>query len=52
MFRALDRCFTPEEITKYDKYEADYASYLRAKYFSEKDVYGGKLPKEFATIFL
>ncbi|KNA20778.1 hypothetical protein SOVF_049210 [Spinacia oleracea] len=37
------QCFTPEEITKYDKYEADYASYLRAKYFSEKDVYGGDI---------
>lgn len=37
------RCFTAEEILKYDKYEAGYASYLRAKFFSDKDIYGGKL---------
>ncbi|XP_021757219.1 uncharacterized protein LOC110722248 isoform X2 [Chenopodium quinoa] len=37
------QCFTADEIAKYNKYEADYASYLRAKYFSDKDVYGGDI---------
>lgn len=37
------QCFTDEEILKYDKYEAGYASYLRAKYFSDKDIYGGDI---------
>ncbi|XP_074278046.1 uncharacterized protein LOC141601647 [Silene latifolia] len=32
--------FTAEEILKYQKYEADYACRLRAKYFSNKDFYG------------
>ncbi|KAH9607333.1 hypothetical protein KSS87_017547 [Heliosperma pusillum] len=32
--------FTAEEILKYQKYEADYACRLRAKYFSNKDIYG------------
>ncbi|KMT10871.1 hypothetical protein BVRB_5g113680 isoform B [Beta vulgaris subsp. vulgaris] len=37
------QCFTPEEMLKYEKYEASYASYLRAKYFSDKDIYGGEI---------
>ena len=37
----LCRCFTENEILKYDKYEANYASYLREKYFSDKDINGG-----------
>ncbi|KAL9243331.1 hypothetical protein vseg_017231 [Gypsophila vaccaria] len=35
--------FTDEEILKYQKYEADYASRLRAKYFSNKDIYGADI---------
>ncbi|KAJ8452225.1 hypothetical protein Cgig2_006030 [Carnegiea gigantea] len=35
--------FTAEEILKYQRYEADYACRLKAKYFSNKDIYGGKL---------
>ncbi|XP_057519929.1 uncharacterized protein LOC130800428 [Amaranthus tricolor] len=37
------RCFTENEILKYDKYEANYASYLREKYFSDKDINGGSI---------
>lgn len=32
-----------EEYTKrFNKYEADYTRRLMAKYFSDKDIYGGK----------
>lgn len=32
-----------EQVEKFRKYEAEYASYLRAKYFSDKDIYGGDI---------
>lgn len=35
--------FTAEEILKYQRYEADYACRLKAKYFSNKDIYGGEI---------
>ncbi|KAK9669064.1 hypothetical protein RND81_13G106600 [Saponaria officinalis] len=35
--------FTAEEILKYQKYEVDYACRLRAKYFSNKDIYGADI---------
>ncbi|KAL2935396.1 ABC transporter B family member 20 [Bienertia sinuspersici] len=43
MSRTVGSCFTAEENLKYNKYEAGYASYLRAKFFSDKDIYGGDI---------
>lgn len=31
-----------EEIEKFKKYEADYTRRLKAKYFSDKTIFGGK----------
>lgn len=31
-----------EYIKRFSKYEADYTRRLMAKYFSDKDIYGGK----------
>lgn len=33
---------TSEYIEKYRKYEADYTRRLKEKYFSKKNIYGGK----------
>ncbi|KAI3766974.1 hypothetical protein L2E82_17055 [Cichorium intybus] len=38
------------QIEKLKNYEAQYANYLKAKYFSDKDIYGGKIFQEKATI--
>lgn len=32
-----------EQSEKLKNYEAQYANYLKAKYFSDKDIYGGKI---------
>uniref|UniRef100_A0A5B6ZVN4 Uncharacterized protein n=1 Tax=Davidia involucrata TaxID=16924 RepID=A0A5B6ZVN4_DAVIN len=37
-------------IQKFNKYETDYTSRLMAKYFSDKDIYGGKIFEEKMTI--
>ncbi|KVI06482.1 hypothetical protein Ccrd_015179 [Cynara cardunculus var. scolymus] len=39
-----------EQSEKLKNYEAQYASYLKAKYFSDKDIYGGKIFEEKAII--
>ncbi|XP_076914409.1 uncharacterized protein LOC143573405 isoform X2 [Bidens hawaiensis] len=39
-----------EQSEKLKKYEARFAAYLKAKYFSDKDIYGGDLFEEKATI--
>uniref|UniRef100_A0A7N0R863 Uncharacterized protein n=1 Tax=Kalanchoe fedtschenkoi TaxID=63787 RepID=A0A7N0R863_KALFE len=38
MFKDTD---SKEDIEKYKKLEADYTHYLNAKYFSNKDIFGG-----------
>ncbi|PIA63350.1 hypothetical protein AQUCO_00200993v1 [Aquilegia coerulea] len=35
-----------ETAQKFEKYQADYARYLRAKYFSGKNLYGGNIYEE------
>ncbi|KAK1433662.1 hypothetical protein QVD17_10576 [Tagetes erecta] len=35
---------------KLNNYEAKFAAYLKAKYFSDKDIYGGELFEEKKTI--
>ncbi|GMI67364.1 hypothetical protein like AT5G60840 [Hibiscus trionum] len=40
----------PEHIEKYKKYEADYTLRLLAKYFSNKNFYGGNIFDEKTTI--
>ncbi|KAL4363617.1 hypothetical protein GQ457_04G036240 [Hibiscus cannabinus] len=40
----------PEHIEKYKKYEADYTRRLLAKYFSNKNFYGGNIFDEKTTI--
>lgn len=43
MFFILSRDFDNfNSIEKYKKYEADYAQRLMAKYFSKKNLYGGR----------
>ncbi|KAJ0712871.1 hypothetical protein HanOQP8_Chr09g0339521 [Helianthus annuus] len=32
-----------EQIEKLKNYEARFAGYLKAKYFSDKDIYGGRI---------
>ncbi|XP_047339024.1 uncharacterized protein LOC124942541 isoform X1 [Impatiens glandulifera] len=39
-----------EYIERFSKYEADYTCRLMAKYFSDKDIYGGNVYEEKMTI--
>nr|KAJ0213229.1 hypothetical protein LSAT_V11C400201590 [Lactuca sativa] len=39
-----------EQSEKLKNYEAQYANYLKAKYFSDKDIYGGNIFEEKTTI--
>ncbi|PWA91523.1 hypothetical protein CTI12_AA050180 [Artemisia annua] len=39
-----------DPVVKLDKYEAKYAAYLKAKYFSDKDIYGGEIFQEKVNI--
>ncbi|XP_057951419.1 uncharacterized protein LOC131146104 isoform X4 [Malania oleifera] len=46
-FQELDNA---DHVEKYNKYEADYVRRLQAKYFSRKNLYGGNIFDEKATI--
>ncbi|KAI3521869.1 hypothetical protein L1887_11344 [Cichorium endivia] len=53
VFRALPTLRDMDSKAQSEKlknYEAQYANYLKAKYFSDKDIYGGKIFQEKATI--
>nr|XP_043617391.1 uncharacterized protein LOC122589207 [Erigeron canadensis] len=39
-----------EESEKLKRYEAEYANYLKSKYFSHQNIYGGEIFEEKATI--
>ncbi|XP_057951421.1 uncharacterized protein LOC131146104 isoform X6 [Malania oleifera] len=47
LVRELDNA---DHVEKYNKYEADYVRRLQAKYFSRKNLYGGNIFDEKATI--
>ncbi|KAF9623560.1 hypothetical protein IFM89_003350 [Coptis chinensis] len=41
---------TEEDNQRYEKYYADYTRYLKAKYFSGKNLYGGNIYEKEVTI--
>lgn len=38
----IEKLMEEQELQKYDKYVAEYTRYLKAKYFSDKTIFGGK----------
>uniref|UniRef100_A0A9I9DE16 Uncharacterized protein n=1 Tax=Cucumis melo TaxID=3656 RepID=A0A9I9DE16_CUCME len=50
LWRDVTDFYNFNSIEKYQKYEADYAQRLMAKYFSKKNLYGGNIFEENTTV--
>ncbi|CAI9261938.1 unnamed protein product [Lactuca saligna] len=50
LFEFVREMDSKEQSEKLKNYEAQYANYLKAKYFSDKDIYGGNIFEEKTTI--